>query len=44
MDKPKVFANTINKTIEIVPQVVSLLRKMSPVWDQLQKGVRKHVI
>lgn len=34
----------VNKTIEIVPKVVELLRKMSPVWDQLEKGVRKHVI
>ncbi|MBQ8909211.1 MAG: cysteine desulfurase NifS [Clostridia bacterium] len=34
----------INKTIEIIPGVVELLRKMSPVWDQLQKGARKHVI
>lgn len=34
----------VNKTLEIVPKVVELLRKMSPVWDQLEKGVRKHVI
>ncbi|MBO5394720.1 MAG: cysteine desulfurase NifS [Clostridia bacterium] len=34
----------IDKTIQIVPKVVEYLRKMSPVWDQLEKGVRKHVI
>ena len=34
----------IDKTIKIVPKVVEYLRKMSPVWDQLEKGVRKHVI
>lgn len=30
--------------IEKVPQVVSYLRNMSPVWDELEKGERKHVI
>lgn len=34
----------IEKTIEVVPRIVELLRKMSPVWDQLEKGERKHVI
>ena len=27
-----------------VKEVVALLRKMSPVWDKLQKGEIKHVI
>ena len=34
----------IEKTLEVVPRIVELLRRMSPVWDQLEKGVRKHVI
>ncbi|MBQ7764187.1 aminotransferase class V-fold PLP-dependent enzyme, partial [bacterium] len=34
----------IDKVIEVVPRVVEYLRKMSPVWDELVKGVRKYVI
>ena len=34
----------INKVIKIVPKIVDYLRKMSPVWDELEKGERKHVI
>lgn len=34
----------IDYVLEKVPQVVELLRKMSPVWDQLKKGEREHVI
>ena len=34
----------INKVIKIVPKIVDYLRKMSPVWDELEKGGRKHVI
>ena len=34
----------IDKVIEIVPKVVKYLRDMSPVWDELIKGVRKHGI
>lgn len=34
----------IEKTIIAVPKIVEYLRKMSPVWDELQKGERKHVI
>ena len=34
----------INKVIQIVPRVVEYLRKISPVWDELIKGKRKHVI
>lgn len=34
----------IDKVIEIVPKIVEYLRKMSPVWDELEKGGRKHVI
>lgn len=34
----------INKTIEATKNVVAYLRKISPVWDELKKGERKHVI
>lgn len=34
----------IDQTIKAVPKVVEYLRKMSPVWDELEKGVRKHAI
>lgn len=30
--------------VEKVPQIVGYLRNMSPVWDELEKGERKHVI
>ena len=34
----------IDHIIEVVPQVVEKLRNMSPVWDELQKGQRPHII
>ena len=34
----------VDYVLEKVPEVVELLRKMSPVWDELVKGERKHVI
>jgi len=34
----------IEYIIEKVPEVVEYLRNMSPVWDELCKGERKHVI
>ncbi len=34
----------IDATIKAVPEVVEVLRKMSPVWDELEKGERKHAI
>ena len=34
----------IDYTIQAVAEVVERLRAMSPVWDELQKGVRSHVI
>lgn len=34
----------IDQTIQAVTQVVDRLRRMSPVWDELQKGVRSYVI
>ena len=34
----------IDKVIETVPKIVEYLRKMSPVWDRLEKGELKHVI
>ncbi len=30
--------------IKKVPEIVGYLRNMSPVWDELEKGERKHVI
>ena len=34
----------IEYIIKKVPEVVGYLRNMSPVWDELEKGERKHVI
>ena len=34
----------IDHIIEVVPRVVAYLRNMSPVWDELQKGERPHLI
>ena len=34
----------INQTIKAVPEVVAYLRKMSPVWDKLEKGELPHAI
>lgn len=34
----------IDYTIKAVKEVVNKLRLMSPVWDELEKGERKHVI
>ena len=34
----------IDHIIEAVPKVVEYLRAMSPVWDELQKGQRQHLI
>jgi len=34
----------IDHIIETVPKAVSYLRGMSPVWDELQKGERPHLI
>lgn len=34
----------IDEVIKYVPEVVEYLRKMSPVWDKLEKGELKHVI
>lgn len=34
----------VDYVISKIPEVVSYLRKMSPVWDQLEKGERKHVL
>ena len=34
----------IDHIIEVVPKVVSYLRSISPVWDELEKGERKHLI
>lgn len=34
----------VDAIIEAVPQVVEYLRNMSPVWEALEKGERKHLI
>ena len=34
----------IDHIIETVPKVVEYLRNMSPVWDELEKGQRRHLI
>ena len=34
----------IDYMIEEIPKVIDYLRGMSPVWDELEKGERKHVI
>ena len=34
----------VDYAIKKVPEIVAYLRSMSPVWDQLEKGVRKHVL
>ena len=34
----------IDHIIEVVPRVVAYLREISPVWDELQKGTRPHLI
>ena len=34
----------IEHIIKVVPEVVEYLRNMSPVWDELQKGQRPHLI
>ncbi len=34
----------IDHIIEVVPKVVEYLRNMSPVWDELEKGERAHLI
>lgn len=34
----------IDHIIETVPKVVEYLRNMSPVWDELEKGQREHLI
>lgn len=34
----------IDYCIKVVPKIVEYLRKLSPVWDELEKGEIKHVI
>ena len=34
----------IDHIIATVPKVVEYLRSMSPVWDELEKGERQHLI
>ncbi len=37
-------AEEIDKVLVAVPKVVEYLRKMSPIWDKLNKGEKEHVI
>ena len=34
----------VDHILEVVPQVVQLLRNMSPVWRDLQNGVREYIL
>ena len=34
----------IEHICQVVPKVVSYLRNMSPVWDELESGKRPHII
>ena len=34
----------IDHIVEVVPRVVAYLRSISPVWDELEKGTRPHLI
>lgn len=34
----------INHIVKVVPEVVTYLRNMSPVWEELEKGERNYVI
>ncbi len=34
----------VDYVIEELPKIVTYLRNMSPVWEDLEKGVKKHVI
>ena len=34
----------IDHIVEVVPKVVAYLRSISPVWDELEKGTRPHLI
>jgi cysteine desulfurase len=34
----------VDHILEAVPQVVNYLRSISPVWDELEKGERTHII
>ena len=34
----------IDYILEVLPGIVSYLRGMSPVWDELETGLRPHLI
>ena len=41
---PEITEADIDKTVRDVTEVVAYLRDISPVWEELEKGVRQHVI
>jgi cysteine desulfurase len=34
----------VDHILKVVPEVVTLLRNMSPVWRDLQNGVREYIL
>lgn len=37
-------AEEVDHILEVLPPIITRLREMSPVWDELEKGQRKHLI
>lgn len=37
-------AEEVDYILDVVPGILSYLREMSPVWDELEKGQRPHLI
>lgn len=36
--------NDVDYILEVIPGIISYLREISPVWDELEKGERQHLI
>ena len=34
----------VDYVLSVLPGIVEYLRDMSPVWDELERGIRKHQI
>ena len=41
---PATPLSALDYVLEELPKIVTYLRNMSPVWDELEKGEKKHVI